>query len=438
MSGAEPVRAFVGLGANLGDRAQALQAAVGALAEAEGVEVAVVSPVYESEAHTSGGEPQPPYLNAVAELRTTLAPPDLLALLHRVERAAGRERRERWAPRTLDLDLLLFGDYGEVVLGGGDSGLTVPHPRLAERRFVLRPLADLAPNLVVPGGTSAPDRTVRALLAACPDPHAVTRTSVSPLTSSQHPVGTQHAASLPSGRNESVALPETLRYVAVEGVIGVGKTSLARRLAAWMGEQAPPAEGGAEGVRLVLEEFEENPFLPDFYRDPARWAFHTQLAFLASRFRQQKGLLARDLFQQRTVSDYTFDKDRIFAHTTLAGDELALYESLYGLMEPATATPDLVVYLRASVDRLMHNVAQRGRAYEARIERSYLAELADAYDRYFRHYTRGPLLIVDATAIDFVGNEADFERLAAKVAATAGRPGTVEFNPPGSLELDFS
>jgi deoxyguanosine kinase len=221
-------------------------------------------------------------------------------------------------------------------------------------------------------------------------------------------------------------LPDSLRYVAVEGVIGAGKTSLARMLAERM------------GARLVLEEFEENPFLPDFYREPERWAFHTQLAFLASRFRQQKTLLERDLFQQRTVSDYTFDKDRIFAHLTLSGDELLLYENVFGLMEPSTATPDLVVYLQSSADRLMHNVALRGRPYEKNMERSYLEALSSSYDAHFGRYQKGPLLIVDASAIDFVNHPEDFERLVSRIAGMAGQSGTVRFTPPATLELDFS
>ena len=175
----------------------------------------------------------------------------------------------------------------------------------------------------------------------------------------------------------------------------------------------------------------------DFYREPVRWAFHTQLAFLASRFRQQKALGARDLFHHATVADYTFDKDRIFAHLTLDGDELRLYENLYGLMESATPQPDLVVYLQSSVDRLMRNIALRDRPYERSMERSYIAELAESYDHYFRHYTKGPLLIVDSTAIDFVQEREDFERLIRQVAAMAGRTGTVHFNPTSSSQLDL-
>ena len=217
--------------------------------------------------------------------------------------------------------------------------------------------------------------------------------------------------------------PDHLRYVVVEGVIGAGKTTLARMLA----QQAD--------ARLVLEAFEDNPFLERFYGDPARWAFQTQLTFLASRFRQQKQLAERDLFQTSVVADYTFDKDRIFARVTLDGDEHQLYESLFGLMEPSVPVPDLVVYLRSSVDRLLHNIAMRGRSYEAQMDPAYLAELTEAYDRYFFHYTRSPLLIVNATQIDFVKDPSHFAELLRAVRTMKG--GTTHFNPPGTLEFAF-
>ncbi len=165
------VTAFVGMGANAGDRLAALRAAVAGLAAAEGIGVEAVSPVYETEAHVLPGQPaQPDHLNAVLRLRTSLPPEALLATFHRLERAAGRDpAAPRWGPRPLDLDLLLYGD---AVLDR--PGLTVPHPRLAARRFVLRPLADLAPEAEVPGL----GRTVADLLAACPDAGRVEKTDL--------------------------------------------------------------------------------------------------------------------------------------------------------------------------------------------------------------------------------------------------------------------
>ncbi|MFO8099217.1 MAG: deoxynucleoside kinase [Salinibacter sp.] len=192
---------------------------------------------------------------------------------------------------------------------------------------------------------------------------------------------------------------EDLNYLAIEGAIGAGTTTLATLL----------ADHWSTG--LVLEEFEENPFLERFYENRDRWAFQTQLAFLASRFRQQKKLAERDLFQNLTVSDYVFDKDRIFARQTLSGDELQLYESLFRLMEPTVPTPDLVVYLQSSPERLMENIAKRDRPYERNMDPDYIAQLHAAYNQYFRQYDRTPLLVINAAELDFVASPEDFRTL---------------------------
>lgn len=205
----------------------------------------------------------------------------------------------------------------------------------------------------------------------------------------------------PSG----TSTPDDLNYVAIEGAIGAGTTTLARLLADRFDAQS------------VLERFEENPFLERFYEDRDRWAFQTQLAFLASRFRQQKELAEGDLFRTLVVSDYTFDKDRIFARQTLGGDELQLYESLFRLMEPTVPTPDLVVYLRSSPERLMANIAKRDRPYERNMDPEYIADLHAAYDQYFRAYDRTPLLVLNAAEIDFVENPEDFQALVQHIAS---------------------
>lgn len=201
------------------------------------------------------------------------------------------------------------------------------------------------------------------------------------------------------------ALPSHLHYIVIEGVIGAGKTSLARLM-------ADQFDG-----RLVLEQFDDNPFLERFYENRNRWAFQTQLAFLASRFRQQKELGERDLFHNLTISDYAFDKDRIFAHQNLSGDELQLYETLYAHMEPNTPTPDLIVYLQASSDRLLRNIAKRGRPYEEDMDPAYIESLCEAYNHYFFHYEKSPLLIVNATEIDFVENPGDLDTLIEHIAS---------------------
>lgn len=182
-------------------------------------------------------------------------------------------------------------------------------------------------------------------------------------------------------------------FIAIEGVIGVGKTSLAKLLTE------------RHNARLVLEQFEDNPFLPKFYEDRERYAFPTQMAFLASRFKQQQEMLSKDLFQQLTISDYIFEKDRIFARLNLEDDELALYDSIFNIMTGISATPDLIIYLQSSVDRLIENIRRRDRDYERHISEEYLRDLSEAYNHFFYHYNKSPLMIINTSEIDFVSNE---------------------------------
>lgn len=194
-----------------------------------------------------------------------------------------------------------------------------------------------------------------------------------------------------------------LRYLAIEGVIGVGKTSLARKLAERF------------NAKLVLEKHEENPFLEDFYRDPQRYAFQTQLFFLLSRFRQQEEIPQTDLFHDLVISDYIFAKDRIFATLNLDDRELWLYDRVASLLEKEVPTPDLVVYLQSSPERLMANIRKRNRPYERNISEEYIRSLCEAYNQYFFHYHQSPLLVVNTTEIDFVNREEDFEDLVREI-----------------------
>ena len=210
----------------------------------------------------------------------------------------------------------------------------------------------------------------------------------------------------------------TKRYIAIEGPIGVGKTTLAELLA----EQF--------GAKTLLEEVDTNPFLPKFYEDPKKYAFQTQVFFLLSRYQQQRELSQYDLFKNSVVSDYLFAKDRIFAYLNLDDDELALYEQLYRLIDARITKPDLVIYLQASSKVLIERIKKRGKDYEQGITEQYLERLVDAYNRYFFYYKETPLLVVNTSAIDFVNNREDREDLIKEIDSVKG--GVQYYIPLGS------
>ncbi|MBI3912960.1 MAG: deoxynucleoside kinase [Chloroflexi bacterium] len=184
-------------------------------------------------------------------------------------------------------------------------------------------------------------------------------------------------------------------YVAIEGVIGVGKTTLARAI---------QREFGAE---ILLEVFEENPFLARFYQDRKRYGFQTQIFFLLSRFHQQHQSIPAALERAHLISDYTFDKDYIFARLNIDGDELSLYEQVHAILAGKLIQPDLVVYLRASPATLMQRIALRDRSYERAMEPDYIEALHRAYEDYFARYATAPVLTLDSNRLDFVQRAED-------------------------------
>ena len=205
------------------------------------------------------------------------------------------------------------------------------------------------------------------------------------------------------------------RYIAIEGPIGVGKTALARRLA-----------DSLSGT-LVLEEVEENPFLERFYRDGRAAALPAQMFFLFARARQIQDLRQSDLFSSVQISDYLFTRDRLFAELNLDPEELKLYDQIADSLAVEAPVPDLVIYLQSSVDSLLRRLVRRNSSYDRYVERAYLEKLTDAYARFFHAYDDGPLLIVNASQIDPVNNDADYEQLFQQIERTTG--GRHFFNP---------
>jgi len=207
-----------------------------------------------------------------------------------------------------------------------------------------------------------------------------------------------------------------IKYIAIEGVIGAGKTSLARMIAEKL------------DAKLVLESFEDNPFLEKFYKNPKRYALHTQMYFLMSRYKQLLELRQDDLFHHYIISDYIFEKDKIFAYLNLADDELELYERMVSFIERNLQTPDLVIYLQSTVERLMSNINKRGRPAEKSMNETYISDLNEAYNYFFFRFKVSRVMIVNATEIDFVNNKYDFDELVAEILKP--EHGNIEyFNP---------
>ena len=206
-----------------------------------------------------------------------------------------------------------------------------------------------------------------------------------------------------------------LYYIAIEGPIGVGKTSLAQLLSKEL------------GARLVLEDFEDNPFLPDFYNDPERFGFQTQLFFLLQRYRQQQDLRQVDMFQKLLITDYMFVKDRLFASLNLGDKEMQLYDTVASLLERNIIRPDIVIYLQADTDVLMKNIEKRGRNMEKNVTWEYIDALNQVYTEYFFRYQDTPLVIINTNNIDFVKNENDLKEVIDYIRQPVS--GTKFFNP---------
>ena len=210
-----------------------------------------------------------------------------------------------------------------------------------------------------------------------------------------------------------------LYYVAIEGVIGVGKTSLSGLLEDRL------------NAKLVLEKFDENPFLSDFYIDPERYAFQTQLFFLLSRYRQQQELRQINVFHNLIISDYMFVKDRLFASLNLDEKEMSLYDSIAKILEKNIINPDLVIYLQADTQRLMERIVMRDREFEKNMSPDYIEGLNQVYNEYFFRFQDCPLLIINTNDIDFVHNEEDLEEVISYIRQPVS--GTKFFNPATDL-----
>jgi len=355
---AKQTTAYIGLGSNLGEREKSIQNAVKTLAEIEEIEVIRVSEIIET--NPLGQVNQPKYLNAVAETTTTLSEEELHRRMVDVEVSLGREKKEKWASRIIDLDLLLYG--ADVI---NDPDLIVPHPQMHLRSFVLRGLCELNHELV----------------------HPIIKASVQELAGRLN--GADHVL------NSNVP-----QLVSIAGIIGVGKTTLAEKLAE------------ALGGKLLLEAYDTNPFMPDVYAGKMQFALDSQLYFLTSRTEQlNPNILASG---QIAVSDYVFDKELIYARRLLDSQQLSLYEKTYPPFAGQVALPVLVIYLRDSAQNCLKRIHRRNRPYEQKIELQFLEALDSDYEMLFVDWKVCPVIRVSISEFDCT-KEGDLQDLANQI-----------------------
>ncbi|WP_299532221.1 2-amino-4-hydroxy-6-hydroxymethyldihydropteridine diphosphokinase [Ulvibacterium sp.] len=358
---------YLSIGSNLGDRFLNIQEALFHIHEEIG-EISAISHVYESASWGFKGED---FYNVCIGLRTSLQPLDLLNRILSVEKRLGRirENAKGYASRTVDIDILYFEN--EII---DNDQLTIPHPKLHDRRFVLRPLADIAPQLYHP----ILQKDTRNLLQESKDGNIPKKTD---------------RVLFPSRE----ALFSNVQFIAIEGNIGAGKTTLARRMSTDF------------NGKLVLERFAENPFLPKFYEDSNRYAFPLEMSFLADRYQQFSDDTSQfDLFRNFMISDYDIYKSLIFAKITLQKEEFELYRKVFDFMYKEVKKPQIYVYLYQTTKRLLENIKKRGRDYERNIGPDYLEKINRGYFDFLKSYPKANCLIIDISEMDFVADRDDY------------------------------
>jgi 2-amino-4-hydroxy-6-hydroxymethyldihydropteridine diphosphokinase len=366
--------AYLSIGSNLGNREILLQKAIFEIGRKAG-EIRQVSAIYET---PSWGFEAEDFLNACLEIQTLLTPENLLTRILEIELNFGRQRNndEGYQSRTLDIDIIYYEK--EVIK---TPSLTIPHPKLQERKFILKPLADISPQFYHP----IFNKDTRNLLQECKDKSTLTKRTIK-LFISRH------------------SLFASFNYLAIEGNIGAGKTTLATKIS------------DDFNAKLILERFAENPFLPSFYEDQARYAFPLEMSFLADRYQQfTEDTNQLDLFKSFMVSDYDIYKSLIFAKVTLQQNEFELYRKVFNFMYKEVKKPRIYVYLYQTTERLLEQIKKRGRDYEQNIELSYLERINRGYFDFLKTYPKENQLVIDVSHLDFVSNNDDYETILTRI-----------------------
>ena len=360
---------YLSLGSNQGRKLNNLQGAIYEIAKSIGA-IHKISSVYKTDSWGFKGDD---FYNICIAVSTYLPPEELLRNILNIETKLGRKREQnnKYTNRKIDIDILLFDD--EIVFS---KNIIIPHPRMLERKFVLVPLAEIAGNTLHP--------IEKKTLTICLN----------------NTIDTSEIHKISSKLQRPIPLIEKYNYVAIEGNIGSGKTSLSNLMS------------DEFNAKIVLERFADNPFLPKFYEDQERFAFPLEMSFLADRYQQLTDDLAQfDLFKNFIVSDYYIFKSLIFAQVTLQKEEYALYRKMFDIMYKEISKPDLYIYLYQNTDRLLENIKKRGRVYEQNIEASYLQKIHVGYTNFIKTEQDLNTLIIDVSELDFVNNHNDYREV---------------------------
>ena len=360
---------YLSLGSNQGRKLNNLQGAIYEIAKSIGA-IHKISSVYKTDSWGFKGDD---FYNICIAVSTYLPPEELLRNILNIETKLGRKREQnnKYTNRKIDIDILLFDD--EIVFS---KNIIIPHPRMLERKFVLVPLAEIAGNTLHP--------IEKKTLTICLN----------------NTIDTSQIHKISSKLQRPIPLIEKYNYVAIEGNIGSGKTSLSNLMS------------DEFNAKIVLERFADNPFLPKFYEDQERFAFPLEMSFLADRYQQLTDDLAQfDLFKNFIVSDYYIFKSLIFAQVTLQKEEYALYRKMFDIMYKEISKPDLYIYLYQNTDRLLENIKKRGRVYEQNIEASYLQKIHVGYTNFIKTEQNLNTLIIDVSELDFVNNHKDYREV---------------------------
>lgn len=357
---------YLSLGSNLGNKLSNLQQAIDKIAQKIG-RITKISSVYNTK---SWGFESGDFLNICVKVSTNLNPEKLLDSVLLIEEELGRIRTntDDYKARIIDIDVLLFDD--EIIF---HKNLKVPHPKMLERKFVLVPLTEIAANIKHP----IAKKTILMCLQGCEDTSDIEETDLQ--------------------LKRPISLIEKYNYIAIEGNIGAGKTTLAKMI------------GDDYNAKLVLERFADNPFLPKYYADMERYAFPLEMSFLADRYQQLTDDLAQfDLFKNFIVSDYYIFKSLIFAQVSLPKEEYNLYRRMFDVMYKEITKPDLYIYLYQNTERLLENIKKRGRDYEQNIASDYLDKIHQGYSNFIKTEQHLNTLIIDVSEYDFVNTTEDY------------------------------